>query len=87
MLTCMNFNTMKTQDHTNILMLLQISAEEDYGVSDISSIKLEVFSRKLEVISFISLKKMGQRFSSMEPSLPLLESILLLKDQVEFQML
>lgn len=83
----MNFNTMKTQDHTNILMLLQISPEEDYGVSDISSIESEVFSKKLEVMSFILLKKMGQRFLSMEPSLPLLESILLLKDQVEFQML
>lgn len=87
MLICMNFNTTKIQDHTNTVMLQQVSAEEDCGVSDISSIKLEVSLKKLEVILFILWKKMDQRFLSMEPLLPLQESILLPKDQVEFQML
>lgn len=87
MLTCMNFNMTKIQDHTNTVMLQQVSAEEDCGVSDISSIKLEVSLKKLEVILFILWKKMDQRFLSMEPLLPLQESILLPKDQVEFQML
>lgn len=87
MLTCTNFNTMKTQVHTNTLMLLQISVEEDCGVSDISSIELEASSKKLEEISFILSKKTDQRYLSMEPSLPLLESTLPPKDQVEFQML
>lgn len=68
-------------------MLLKVSAEEDYGALDIFSIKLVILLEKLEVILFILLKKMDQKFLNMEPLLLLLESILLPKDQVEFQML
>lgn len=68
-------------------MLLKVSVEEDYGALDISSIKLVILLEELEVILFILLKKMDQKFLNMEPLLLLLESILLPKDQAVFQML
>lgn len=68
-------------------MLLKVLAEEDYGALDISSIKLVILLEELEVILFILLKKMDQKFLNMEPLLLLLESILLPKDQAVFQML